>query len=92
MTRPLIRYSSKMHLGAVVVLTAVQWMLFSADAIIGLAGLPFMVVWILLGILGDRRQNSQIASFHHAITWVIAAAIGYIPMVATMLGLKLVPG
>ena len=79
----------KIHLAAVAFLTIIQWLMFSANALIGLFGLPVLLIW---GFMGDMRHAPERAWLHQAITWTIAAVISYVPMAATLTGNKLWPG
>ena len=74
------------HLAAVGVLTYLQWALFSANALIGVIGLPILLIW---GIPDFWRDVCDRTPPEPLLIWIIAAAISYIPMAATLLGIKL---
>jgi hypothetical protein len=76
-----------LSLGLATLFTAVQWLMFAANCLFGIFGVPVMVCWCL--IVHWRKLPNNIHGF---VACTLGAACSYVPMAATLIGVKLWPG
>ena len=74
------------HVVAVAVCLALQWAAFSVNALVTLVGLPILLVW---GSMVDLSHAPERVWVHRLVTWAIAASVGYVPLGATLAGVRL---
>lgn len=73
--------------GSAVLFTAAQWVMFSANSLFGVLGVPVMVIWCLVAHLTAVPIRT-----HAMVTMTLGAFASYLPMLATCFCIKLWPG
>jgi hypothetical protein len=79
------------NLGIGILLTIVQYGMFSNNFFLSLIGVPILLMWGFMG-RGVRQNAPDRVRLYEIFTCGLGAAFFYIPMIATLLGIKLWPG
>jgi predicted membrane channel-forming protein YqfA (hemolysin III family) len=80
--------SAIINLVAVGLLTCVQASMFSNNALLGIIGIPILVLWGLLS-KGITANEPDQMSFCNWVAFGIAAVFSYLPMLATALNFRI---